>query len=58
LNRAADAPAFARALSQAGYATDPDYHGKIERILDSARLRDAVSGARQSQSDTPAEDEV
>jgi flagellar protein FlgJ len=48
LNRAADAPAFARALSEAGYATDPDYHGKIKRIMDSSRLRDAVSDARQS----------
>jgi flagellar protein FlgJ len=45
LEQAGDAPAFARALSQAGYATDPDYHGKIESILDSNRLRDALSGA-------------
>jgi flagellar protein FlgJ len=58
LNQAADAPAFARALSQAGYATDPDYHGKIERILDSSRLHEAVSGARQTRSDALAEDEV
>ena len=42
LNAAADAPAFAQALSEAGYATDPDYAGKINRIMDSQRLRDAV----------------
>jgi flagellar protein FlgJ len=58
LNQAANAPAFARALSQAGYATDPDYHGKIERILDSSRLQDAVSGAIQSQPVRRAGDEV
>jgi len=58
LNQAANAPAFARALSQAGYATDPDYHGKIERILDSSRLQDAVSGAIQSQPARRAGDEV
>lgn len=52
LDQAGDAPAFAQALSEAGYATDPAYHGKIERIMDSARLRDAVSGARDTQSDT------
>ena len=51
LEQADDAPAFARALSEAGYATDPDYHGKIERIMDSSRLREAVSGARDDQSD-------
>jgi flagellar protein FlgJ len=50
LDQADDAPAFARALSEAGYATDPDYHGKIEQIMDSSRLRDAVSGAREDQS--------
>jgi flagellar protein FlgJ len=51
LDQADDAPAFARALSEAGYATDPDYHGKIEQIMDSSRLREAVSGARQAQPD-------
>jgi flagellar protein FlgJ len=45
LNSAADAPAFAQALSEAGYATDPDYAGKINRIMDSERLRDAVGNA-------------
>lgn len=42
LNQGDDAPSFARALGEAGYATDPDYHGKINRIMDSQRLRDAV----------------
>jgi flagellar protein FlgJ len=51
LDQANDAPAFARALAEAGYATDPDYHGKIEQIMDSSRMRDAVSGARSDQSD-------
>ena len=48
LNRAADAPAFARALAEAGYATDPDYSGKINRIMDGERLRDALSGVKDS----------
>jgi len=48
LNQAGDASAFARALSEAGYATDPDYHGKVQQIMDSPRLRDAISGAAQS----------
>ena len=43
LDQAADAPAFVRALAAAGYATDPDYHTKIQQIMDSPRLRDAVS---------------
>jgi flagellar protein FlgJ len=50
LHTAADAPAFARALSAAGYATDPDYSGKITRILDGERLRDALSGLKDSAS--------
>jgi len=48
LNRAADAPSFARALAEAGYATDPDYSGKINRIMDGERLRDALSGIKDS----------
>lgn len=42
LEQAADVPAFTRALAEAGYATDPDYSDKINRILDSQRLHDAV----------------
>ena len=45
LSGAADALAFAQALFEAGYATDPDYAGKINRIMDSQRLRDAVGNA-------------
>ena len=48
LNRAADAPSFARALAEAGYATDPDYSGKINRIMGGERLRDALSGVKDS----------
>jgi flagellar protein FlgJ len=48
LHTAADAPSFARALSAAGYATDPDYSGKITRIMDGERLRDALSGLKDS----------
>lgn len=33
--------AYARSLAAAGYATDPDYASKINRILDSARMRQA-----------------
>jgi len=42
LRQADDAPAFTRALADAGYATDPDYSGKINRIMDSSHLRDAL----------------
>ncbi len=45
LEKAADAPAFTRELAAAGYATDPDYSGKINRIMDSQRLRDAIGSA-------------
>ena len=39
-----DAPAFVHALSQAGYATDPDYSNKINQIMNSEPLRNTVSG--------------
>ena len=48
LRQAADAPAFARALSEAGYATDPDYAGKIERIRDSRHLQEAIGEIRRA----------
>jgi flagellar protein FlgJ len=48
LKQAADAPAFARALSAAGYATDPEYSQKINHIMGSERLRDAVSEIKES----------
>jgi len=45
LRQADDAPAFTRALADAGYATDPDYSGKINRIMDSSHMRDALGGS-------------
>jgi len=50
LNRAADAPAFARELAAAGYATDPDYANKINSIMQGERLRGALSGIKGSAS--------
>ena len=47
LNQGDDAPAFARALSEAGYATDPDYSNKINRIMGSSQLRGAVSDIKE-----------
>lgn len=39
-----DAQAFARGLQQAGYATDPMYAAKLERIIGGATLRTALAG--------------
>ncbi|MDX9993763.1 MAG: flagellar assembly peptidoglycan hydrolase FlgJ [Rhodocyclaceae bacterium] len=36
-----DAAGFARGLQRAGYATDPEYAAKLERVIGSPRLRDA-----------------
>ena len=42
--RQADNPqAFTRALADAGYATDPDYAGKINRIMDSSHMQETAS---------------
>lgn len=38
-----DAAGFARGLQRAGYATDPAYADKLERIIDSPALRDTVT---------------
>ncbi len=43
LRQADDPQAFTRALADAGYATDPDYAGKINRILGSSHLQEAAS---------------
>jgi len=44
LERAADPRAFVEALHEAGYATDPEYSGKVLRVLDGlAAQLDAVS---------------
>lgn len=39
-----DGQAFVQALSAAGYATDPNYASKINRIMESEALRSAVPG--------------
>ena len=39
-----DAAGFARGLQRAGYATDPMYAAKLERIIGGAALRDGMSG--------------
>ena len=43
LEAGSDLPAFAHALSEAGYATDPEYSLKINKIINSKRLQEAVS---------------
>ncbi len=48
LNVGADAPAFVQALAQAGYATDPDYSSKINRIMNSEALQDTVSDIKEA----------
>ena len=48
LQAGANAPDFVRALSQAGYATDPDYSSKINRIMNSATLRDTASSIKET----------
>jgi peptidoglycan hydrolase FlgJ len=39
-----DSTAFARALQQAGYATDPMYADKLVRVIGSATLRQGLAG--------------
>ena len=39
-----DGPGFARALQNAGYATDPQYAAKLERIIASPALKDLQRG--------------
>ena len=51
LNKADDAAGFARALADAGYATDPDYSSKIIRIMSSEQFRKAVSGIKEPESE-------
>lgn len=40
---------FANALQQAGYATDPHYAGKIERIVNGNTMRDALQALKGEQ---------
>lgn len=44
-----DSQAFAGALQQSGYATDPEYGNKIMRIVNSETLKNAMHVTRQSQ---------
>ncbi len=46
LEVAADAEAYTRELSQAGYATDPDYASKINRIASGERLQQALKSVK------------
>ena len=46
LEQGPDAVGFVRALADAGYATDPDYAGKLEAIMTSQRFRDSVARLR------------
>lgn len=45
---AQDAAGFARGLQQAGYATDPMYAAKLERIIGGATLRNGLAGGLAS----------
>jgi flagellar protein FlgJ len=44
LGQNSDAAGFARALQQAGYATDPMYASKIARVANSETMRQALAG--------------
>ena len=44
LEQAADPHAFVKALHEAGYATDPDYSGKVLRVLDGLAHQLDVAG--------------
>ncbi|HHH44293.1 MAG TPA: flagellar assembly peptidoglycan hydrolase FlgJ, partial [Gammaproteobacteria bacterium] len=47
LQAGGDAPSFVRALSQAGYATDPGYADKIGEIMNSKPLRELAPAVRE-----------
>lgn len=47
LNGASDGPGFAQALAEAGYATDPEYSSKINKILNGQQFRRAVAGIKE-----------
>ena len=50
LSQAADGPAYIEALHRAGYATDPEYAGKIKNILMRDNFREIVTQLKVSQS--------
>lgn len=43
-----DAAGFAQALQASGYATDPNYADKLNRIMDSPTMKSAMSGLKKS----------
>ena len=47
-NRGSDTTGFARALADAGYATDPAYAEKITRVLGSDTLREALAPLKRT----------
>ena len=47
-NRGSDTAGFARALANAGYATDPAYAEKIARVLGSDTLREALAPLKRT----------
>jgi flagellar protein FlgJ len=47
LNSGGDASAFLRSLQRAGYATDPAYADKVQRIMDSDALRLGQNGFKK-----------
>ena len=48
LKKSHDSQAYAEALQQSGYATDPEYAAKIMGILNGGRLRQAVDAVKDS----------
>jgi peptidoglycan hydrolase FlgJ len=53
LEAGADSNAYATELQKAGYATDPEYAQKIQRLLNSDSIRSAVQGSDQFAAQTP-----
>jgi flagellar protein FlgJ len=47
-DNAGDVAGFARALQDAGYATDPEYATKIDRVLNSETMRSALRGLKKA----------
>jgi len=52
LEKVDDSRAYVRALHEAGYATDPQYHNKINRIM-SGGVFDRVAQGLKSQAERP-----
>jgi peptidoglycan hydrolase FlgJ len=54
LEAGTDSQAYAEELQKAGYATDPDYADKIQRLINSDSIRAAVEGSDQLAAQAPA----